>query len=223
MTRKTDQSTLDHAVALYVSGKSVNECAALVGVSRKTITIEIRRRGIELRSTRYPQRINTTAANAAARGRKATFKERCLRALTEQANPRPMSVHEARFAEFLDGMGADWKREIACGPYNLDFTVGPVAVEVLGGNWHAYKTARHALRSEYVLNAGWCLVYVWSTANWPLTSKAAEYVVSLANEASGNPSLIGEYRVIRGDAHEITAGRGQFDNFTNEFSPRGCL
>ena len=177
MTRKTDPATLDHAVALYLSGKSANQCSALLGVGRNAITRELRCRGIEPRgprdaavlryeSTTTEERAAiTAAANAAARGRKSTIEERSKRALTEQARPRAMSVHEAQFASLLDAQHVEWQREIACGPYNLDFTIGPVAVEILGGNWHAYKTAKHAHRSKYVLDAGWCLVYVWSTVN----------------------------------------------------------
>ena len=235
MTRKTDPATLDHAVALYLSGKSVLECSTLLGVGRNPIAVELRRRGIEPRGShdaavlRYAgttveeRAAITAAANVAARGRKARPDEAVKRALTNERSPKPMSVHEAQFARLLDAQRVEWQREIACGPYNIDFIVGPVAVEILGGSWHAQKTARHARRSEHILNAGWTLCYVWSTVNWPLTSKAAEYVVALADQASRNPALVGEYRVIRGDAHEIAAGRGQLDNLTNELLPRGSL
>jgi very-short-patch-repair endonuclease len=163
------------------------------------------------------------AAHSATKGRKATWDERAKRAATIERNPPAMSVHEAKFARSLDRIGVPWRREVAVGIYNLDFTLGSVGVEILGGEWHAYKGERHPRRVKYILGEGWALVYVWATSNYPLTRAAAEYCVAFAQEVSRNPALRGEYRVIRGDAHLIASGRDELDEFTLEQSARNSL
>lgn len=158
------------------------------------------------------RRAQATAAHNASRGRKAAWDERCRVASGRERNPPELSVHERPFAGWLAERDIPYRREVAVGPYNLDFAVGSVAVEILGGEWHAYK-ARHAHRTPYILDQRWAIAFVWSTANCPMTSSAADYVVAFANEVTRNPALIGEYRVVRGDGHLITSGRaddGQF-------------
>ncbi len=235
MTAKTDPAKLDNAVSLYLSGKSALEVQTLVGIDRGVVKAELIRRGIEPRGRSAAGKLRaskmtaeeiaaqTAAAHAASKGRRAARAERVKRAATVEAKPPAMSVHEAKFAGFLDQLGATWRREVAVDIYNVDFTIGPVAVEILGGEWHAYKGERHPRRIKKILDSGWALVYLWSTDHFPLTITAAEYCVTFAQQASREPSLIGEYRVIRGDAHLITTGRDELDQFSLEHAARHCI
>jgi very-short-patch-repair endonuclease len=123
-----------------------------------------------------------------------------------------MSVHEAQFATWLDERDIPYIREMAIDKYNVDFALdGPIAVEILGGEWHGTrkKTLRHSERTPQILDAGWLLLFVWATPAFPLTPTCADYTVALLKEASRDPSLIGEYRVIRGDAQLLARARAE--------------
>ena len=235
VARKTDPAKLDNAVALYITGKSAYEIQPLTGVGRSALKAELLRRGIEPRGRSAAglvraahmsvdeRRAQAAAANRAATGRVATWAERAKRAATVERKPPAMSVHESHFADMLSERGVPWRREVAVGIYNLDFALGSVGVEILGGEWHAHKGERHPRRIKHILSEGWALTYVWATPNYPLTDDAAEYCVAFAQEVSRDPSLIGEYRVIRGDAHLIASGRGELDQFALEQSARNGL
>lgn len=56
-----------------------------------------------------------------------------------------------------------------------------------------------------------------------MTRHAAKYCVAIAQQATWNPSMIGQYRVIRGDGHEIATGREDLDEFTLEHAARDSL
>ncbi len=235
MTAKTDPAKMDNAVSLYISGKSAYEIQATTGVQRNSLRAELIRRGIEPRGRSSAGKLRASkmtdeqraaqcaAAHLAATGRKKTWAEQAKRAASRESNPPAMSIHESTFANMLTDKGIPWRREVAVDIYNVDFTIGSVAVEILGGEWHAYKGERHPRRIKEILNAGWSLIYLWSTTNHPITAAAAEYCIAYAQQVSRNPSLIGEYRVIRGDAHLITAGRGELDQFALEQSARDSV
>lgn len=268
MARKVDPARLDHAVQLYLAGKSIEQSAALSGVSEPPISKELHRRGIKPTSGRpSPKRINpphevierylagesvlalslatgvwrtaisrylaengvqlrgrqaagqnraarmtpeqraaqASAAHEASRGRTVTPEERRRSARGRELNPQPMSPHEAAFAAALDSAYVTYRREVAEGPYNIDFVVGPVAVEILGGHWHAYK-ACHAERTPYLFDRGWPVAFVWSTPTHPLTAQAAGQVIAYADEARRDPARAGQYRVVRGDGHILARG-----------------
>jgi hypothetical protein len=90
------------------------------------------------------------AAHAAAKGRQASWYERCRMARSRQLNPPTLSGHEKTFADTLNRLRIPYRREVAIGPYNVDFTIGPVVVEILGGEWHLYKTEHHGERTPYI-------------------------------------------------------------------------
>lgn len=209
----------------YLRGETEFGLAVGYGVERQAIKLALESQGVKRRSVREAsilhvsrmtlaeRKAQTAAANVAATGRKATWDERAKRASTVERKPPAMSRHERQFAVWLTKRHATYRREVAVGIYNVDFAVGPVAVEILGGEWHSYKTARHASRTPYILNQGWAMVFVWATANHSMTAAVAEYVIAFADEVRRDPSLMGEYRVIRGDGHVIATGRaddGQF-------------
>jgi very-short-patch-repair endonuclease len=122
------------------------------------------------------------------------------------------SSREHQFGAYLTGAGLAVTPQKAVGPYNIDFAVGAIAVEILGGGWHAYKP-EHQKRTPYILNQGWHMLFVWDLKKAPLCVEAAEYVVAFAKNASGNPSAIREYRVIRGDGQLMTRGSADDDQF----------
>lgn len=275
MARKTDPVKLNNAVQLYLSGKTSDESAAEVGISKTTLCRELKLRGIEARGNRvnidaatlhnlyvvqelseleisqrlkmsrpavrrnlkvhgiHPRshseagrirmsRLTTeerqalsAAAHEAVRGRTRSWEERCKLAASREADPStsPQSPGEEKLAQWLQERGIAYTPQKAIGAYNLDFAMKPVAVEILGGTWHAGKRI-HRERTPYILDRGWLLIFVWDCAGSYLTSEAADYIVATLEEARRDPSLIGEYRVIRGNGELLSRGRVNDDSFT---------
>jgi very-short-patch-repair endonuclease len=213
----------EYLVQLYLAGKTVEEVATKFGVSRPTIARRLLRAEVPIRSyaegargryektTRTDRLELTRAAHDAARGREKTHAEQVKRARSREARPPAMSVSEAKFAAWLDERRVTYRREVAVDKYNVDFALGPVAVEILGGEWHGTraKTRTHSQRTPNILNAGWAMLFIWAAPNWPMTPAAADYAITFLQAVRSNPSLIGEYRVIRGDAQLLARARAE--------------
>lgn len=144
------------------------------------------------------------------------------RAKTVEARGLHISPFEREFAAMLTGLGLDVIPQKAVGPYNVDIATGSVAVEIYGGGWHAARSDRE--RFAYLLDRGWSVVIIWvDPAKDPLTTNAAEYVVSFRKEAEGNPSVGCGYRVIRGSGHLLSSGGPNSDDLPDIFTRRHQL
>jgi very-short-patch-repair endonuclease len=155
-----------------------------------------------------------SAAHDAVRGIPKT-EEQLLRAASARERAgwnQRTSANEKVLDAWLRAQGVFPIREKAVGIYNVDFAIETVAVEVLGGSWHACKPA-HARRTPYILNQGWALLFVWSFKRAPLCAEAGEYLISYLEETRRNPSLRGQYRVIRGDGQVAASGGSDDDEF----------
>lgn len=208
-------------VEKYANGASRLALAEEYGVARHVIDRCLREAGMPTRgmseaqhlryvgTTREERRAITAAANAALRGIPQPEEHRAKIALTRQARPPAMSIHEGQLAGWLAERNVTYTREKAVGRYNLDFAIETVAVEVLGGEWHnsRVKTVIHGRRTPYILDQGWAIAFVWATPSHPMTETVTEKVVAYVDEVRRNPSLIGEYRVIRGDGQLLARGR----------------
>lgn len=213
-------------VARYEAGESENVLAAEYGVSRSALRRRLELFEVSLRDQSEANQLlaeqtplqehrrRIAIAQKATRGRKQTFSHRCKIAATREARGLGISPAEELLASWLH------EREVACvpqraiGPYNVDLGIAPVAVEILGGAWHASKQ-RHAKRSRYILNEGWHIVFVWSHGTRsPLTPGVADYIVSFLKQLRRDPSAICEYRVIRGDGQELSGGSANSDEIT---------
>lgn len=223
MVAPTDPTKLNNAVELYKAGMSALKVFQRTGVDRGALTRELKKRGIPVRSrseagkvraqrmTADERKRQAAAANAAMRGVPAVEERLVKAAKTKERTRYSQSDGEKLLVGWLADL--DPVSQKAVGRYNVDVAVAPVAVEVLGGEWHGYKR-HHATRTKYIADAGWALLFVWNTANYPLTRSAAHYVREFVEEASVNPTLIGEYRVIRGDGQLVTIGRADDEEFT---------
>lgn len=208
-------------VQKYRDGVSELRLAREYGVERAVIRLRLEEAGVQIRgqseaiglfyaSTTREQRAQiTAAANAATRG-VSQPEDRLERiAASRAAKPKPMSRHEKQFAAWITERDISYTREVAVGRYNLDFALGPVAVEILGGEWHGtqVKTRIHGRRTPYILDQRWAIVFCWATPSHPMTEAVAEYVVAFVDEVRRDPTLVGEYRVVRGDGHLLARGR----------------
>ncbi|MCA1676592.1 MAG: hypothetical protein LC799_31945 [Actinobacteria bacterium] len=209
----------------------MNQLASSYQVSRAVIDRWLRELGTEPRKqteanrthlaqlSREQRAAKVSAAHAALRGRPKTPEVKARVAQGRQRNRyggRP-SPRQQWLAGELAERGHDVVEELAIGPYNLDIAIPEhaVAVEILGGTWHAGK-AIHCVRSPHILDAGWHLVLIWDLPGHdiPVGPGAVDYLVAFLESTSLYPSAPGEYRVIRGDGQLCTASRPDDDDFT---------
>lgn len=216
----------EEIAARYTSGESENAIAKSLGVSRNVIATRLRVAGAERRTsaaanqllasqtplTEHHRRIRI--AQDANRGRKQSFEHRCHIAASRQTNISNSSPAEIMLVQWLADEGIWSTPQQAIGPYNVDIGAYPVAVEILGGAWHAGKSI-HPKRTRYILDQGWSLVFIWShIRRSPLTFAATDYVAAFLKELRSNPSSVGQYRVIRGDGQELARGSADTDDIT---------
>lgn len=213
----------------YISGVSEKELAASYGVSRPVMSRWLGEAGVKRRSIKEANALRMAslsddqrqrivmAAHAAVRGKRQTERHREKIALARErvGYGGQTSPGTDRLANLLTERSLEHVREKAVGRYNVDIALSayPVAVEVLGGNWHAAKPI-HAKRTPYILDRGWHLLFVWNTKRCEIGAKAADYIVAFAEETRINPPSIGQYRVIRGDGQLIAAGQADDEDFT---------
>lgn len=213
----------------YVSGETEQALAKAFNTSRRTIATRLQENGVTHRTQSETQRIRAIAqtpeqrsaqaraAHEAVRGREHSFEEKCQRAQTRQIKQLGISAHEALLCYWLAERGFSSIPQCAIGPYNTDLAIHPVAVEIYGGGWHSggRHFARVAERTRYILDQGWNLIFVWvDRRKWPLTIGCAEYLIAFLEQASIDPSLRGEYRVIRGNGQEFPASSFYFNKTT---------
>lgn len=217
----------------YLSGESEYAISKRLGISRATIRERLRQADVAvrnssqaglLRASKMPatQRAQqVAAAHQAKRGKPATLADLETRARTRERDGKFGSEGERFLAYLLEERGLRPIPQKAVGKYNVDFAVGPVAVEVLGGNWHATKRT-HATRTPHILNAGWNLVFVWNAKTYsPITSGAADHIVAVCEEMDWQPPAVCQYRVISGSGQLLAAGSANSGAFTLVPPPRG--
>ena len=200
--------------ARYLSGESENGIAVSLGVSRGTVRRRLVHDGVVLRDITEANRLmvgqrspeenlaNTQAAHAAKRGKANSYEMRCQAAVTREQRQTHTSASELLMKRWLEDRGVDSIAQKAIGPYNADLAIHPIAVEINGGGWHAYSHHRKRApeRTRYILDEGWNLLFVWvDLIRYPLTEAVADYIVSFVEEARRDPTLRGQYRVIRGN------------------------
>ena len=222
-------------VAAYQAGESEYSLSRRYGVSRDALRKRLLDQGVEIRShseagksrdakmTVEERQSQAAAAHEAVRGVPHTEAQLLARSAAREARGRCDSAGEQFILDQLVQRGVQPVTQKAIGKYNVDLAVAPVAVEVLGGGWHLAKR-HHAVRTPYILDQGWALLFVWNhEGDSALTERAAEYVVAYLDETRRDPSLIGEYRVISGSGELLARGRGQDSKFPLVPPPRGRL
>lgn len=205
----------------YESGESVLAMSKRYGISRTPILRWLREAGLTPRDAREAGLIHMATLTPAERKARAAHAHEAIR-----GKPQPAEWREAiakgrervqyggrtspgtdTLCTMLDKAAVPHTREKAVGGYNVDIALdlSPVAVEVLGGNWHGSKEI-HARRTPYILNEGWHLLFIWDTQTCKIGMGAFEYLMSYADLASSDPAAGSEYRVIRGDGQLMSSG-----------------
>jgi very-short-patch-repair endonuclease len=113
--------------------------------------------------------------------------------------------------------------QTAIGPYNVDFTLGRVAVETSCRSRHTLYLPSFEERTRYLFDRGWSLLVFWIDARkWILTPEVADYAAALIQETRSNPPPVCEYRVVWG-AGEFVARKSAEDDDLSLVRPfRSC-
>ncbi|MFL0711665.1 MAG: helix-turn-helix domain-containing protein [Microcella pacifica] len=216
----------------YQAGESILALARSYQVSRTVVRRWLSESAVELRTASEANRVRMSkltaeersklaspahdAVRGSVRGVETRVKFANTRAERAAAGTWKRSHMEQQLGEWMSEQCIQWVPEQVVAGYNVDFGIEPVAVELLGGSWHAQpsRRAHHAKRTHDILNAGWHMIYVWSTHHVPLTRAGADQVVAYVQQASRNPSPVGQYWVLRGDGQLMSSGGDEGDDFT---------
>ena len=214
-------------LALYNSGTGVAGIADQLGFTRGHMIRFFKKYNIPMRSRRDQQiermknateeqiKFLTKNAHLASKGRKHTFEEKCKRARTRYAN---QSFQDSKYEALLSGAfrdnGIDFVREYPVGPYNLDFLVGNIAVEIFGGHFHSsgHHNAIFHERTKYILNSGFSIIFAFANRD-SFESVIANKIMILLNIFRSDEAGIAKYRVIWGTPDRLTGGSAYDDNF----------
>lgn len=232
----------DNFVKQYLDGESVYSISNRLGVSRAVINKNLLRNGISHRGQSEAGLINwgrmsstkrseqVSAAHAAVLGRKVSFEERCKSAKARENALVGISETEIKFSKLMEQSGISFKQQTAIGPYNCDFTIGKVAIEIFGGCWHwyGYHLSMVDKRFRYILNSGLHILVMSDYGGVPIGQDSLSYMVSYLDFLSRHPTMTREYRVIRGAGELIASGSVNDDKisikpvFTRGRDSKGC-
>ena len=188
-------------VALYRDGLSAETIASELGCATGTIKNRLHRAGVPTRSGMA----RVERAHAASRGSKRTVEQLARRAKTTQDCLGNQSATERTLLAWLRERRLEVVPQLAVGAYNIDLAAHPVAVEVLGGNWHFARDHRQRLR--YLADCGWYPLLLWvDKRQSPLDVRAADQIVALAQLARRDPPAPGQHWVVRGSGEIAAAG-----------------
>lgn len=219
-TMKTIILNPDDFVTQYLNGESVFFISNRLGVSRAVINKNLLRYGIKHRGQSEAGMLNwrsmtptqrkeqISAAHKATVGRKLSFTELCKSAKTREIELIGISELEIEFSKLMEKAGISFTQQTAIGPYNCDFTIGPVALEIFGGGWHwyGYHLSMVEKRFRYILNHGLHILAITNYGGVPIGQDSLSYMISYLDFVRKHPTMTREYRVIRGAGDLIASG-----------------
>lgn len=236
--RRTYADIWDLVVVRYIEGESENALAKAYCVQRSTIRLILTYAGVHVRSQSEAEAIKWSRMDPSARarqvknahqamkGRSLSWAEKCAQSRGKQFKCPNQSPDEVLMAEWLKGFGVAVIPQQSIGAYNADIGAFPVAVEIFGGNFHAYGShaSRFTERSHYFADQGWSLVVVWTYKPYRvLCPDAAEYIVAFRDLVQRDPSIVGEYRMIGGCGEFFAGGRLNCDNLPSVLTRSASL
>jgi len=196
-------------------GKRLAKLGYPIAVNRsEAMRIRLQRAGPDARQ------ILSSRAHDAVRGMVRTEENLIRGALGREIVGRLGSSQEKIFYNILKERGIDTICQKALWKYSIDFVIGNVAVEICGRRRKPEQVSDFEKRHKYILNAGFVLVYICTSIRFPITWLAAEYVITLIERSSFDPSVIGKYWVINGHGKSLTAGGIDDNNFTGILTPK---
>jgi len=227
MPRKRVNIDAGYLIQLHESGISVKQLSERFNISRATIYDRFSDAGFDWRNrseAMYTRMANTdantrqklsAAAHAAVRGKSRSMEELRERAITRQQTLQYVGVGETEFASMLTKKGLQCAPQLAVGRYNIDIAIPPIAVEIHRNRSSPLAASNNRKKLEYMRSNGWAVVFVWIKKDiTEFRESQADYIVSLYKRACVDPTVLGQYWVIRGDCELYSPTRGKSYNIT---------
>lgn len=172
--RRSLQIDLQKVKSMYQDGISENQIAKTFKVSRLVVRKHLIRAGVQMRSQSEAEKLKWSqmspskrnqqlnAAHIASKGRIVSAMEKAIRARIQETRPieKNIGIGESVFKQFLSNQGIDFKYQAAVGPYNIDFLIGSVAVEITANTGRFYKNTRLHRRVKDLLKSNIKTLYV---------------------------------------------------------------
>ena len=231
--------------AAYDAGVSVLAMARRFGLSRNVIDRRLREMGLPIRggseanlirfakASHSDRRALALAANKASRrhGQRSVpadeprrllgdhLGDRYFRAATSSSRCKELSqfvayTHELPIVEMLADLHP--KTQTAVGPYNLDISIGSVAVEVHAAGYVYEAHRRLATRTVQLIDSGWSVVVAWIVDGLPERDDLIAAIDLARRLESGD----GQYWVVRRNAKTYTVARDDLNAFAIPPRPR---
>lgn len=223
MATKITTINADNLVQRYLSGESEKALAEVLNVSRGVIRRILLSKNVKPRNrsqAMYNRMANTSkeerkrlseAAHNAVRGRKRNPEEMNKAAITKQRKLSKLGAGELELQCRICKKGFECIPQFAFERYNIDLAFKPVAVELWSDPCNPLNQTRtHNVRkTKRLCKSCWAVIWIW-TPNGSVSESCIDYIVSFLDRANSDPSLIGQYRVIRGSG-DVYA-RGSFNS-----------
>lgn len=217
-TWKYDIFTLKCAIALYNYGIGLRGVAERLDIGVRNLTTELRNQGVKIRTQSEQefvkwslmskeQRINQVeACHKATLG--VTPSEATLNKMAK-SRQKNLNINMSAYEdEILKKLPFDnIIRQKAIGRYNIDFTIGNIAVEINGGNFHRFgeHALRHRERSKKIFDSGYGIVFIYIYKETCISS-VSNQLISLINAIGTDKASIGKYWVIWSTPNLISTG-----------------
>ena len=216
MSRKITLGNVDNLIAQHLTGKSVKCLAAELGVSRPTLLRHFAEAGFRQRTrseAMFTRMAHTTpserkhlaeAANRASRGQKRSLEERLKRARAWEHTVSKAGFGEAELVAWLTERGHECFWQKAVHVYNIDIAIPPVAVELSFGTSHPMRRtgAFDRRKIEYLTDHEWFVIYILLSDRSLFCEAIADYLHTTIELVKRQPSMLGQYWVIRGSGKE---------------------
>lgn len=213
-TRWREIRLSNHAIVreMFEAGHSINSIAKATNLSRACVNTIFEELSLKRPDVSEGNRRSAAMATEGQRKARAASAHDAVRklgrhvptqirhAMGKQVTGDYVGVGEAYLAEKLLAKGLESTPQAAIKGYNIDLLCDHLAVEV--HNYTTRPTERSHLlaRSIDLMCGGISVIYVRTGPTFPeITDAAVNQVVAFYNETSGNPSALGQYRVVRGD------------------------
>jgi hypothetical protein len=223
VSRKRLNICADDIINKYTSGMSVKQVADFFKISRGAVVSRLHDVGIIQRDrseSMYLRMSNLTfeerkkltkKANETLVGTNQPIEGRIKRAEGVQKSLSKVGKGEDILQGWLEQRGLNVVPQLAVNIFNIDLAIKPIAVELLCAA--AYPLSRPFDRNKikYLCNHGWLVIYitVWKASQ--MTERCADYVKSCFDILQSDPSMIGQYRMVRGSGDVYSFGSGDFD------------
>ena len=224
MPRKSKPFDLAYLCDSYRNGKSLLALSRELGVSRSTLGRRLVTAGIPIRDGSTANRVSMQQMSAEQRLARATAAHESLRGKTQtldtlikRANSRGRNIGhgELELIDALRAVGINAESQFPCGKYNIDVTVGPIAVEICGPEIKRLSDPVFLERAEYLRNRGYSVILIFFKSLEQFAGNL-DHLVAFLQYAQCDPTTGRKDWMIRCTSERFTRVRNNLGQFAVE-------